>query len=81
MAKLSAPTLGEPIYSCAENVVVTGCVPGASVDIHADGVQVGGGISSSASGQVFGVAAAGMVGGAKITVTQTLGADVSPPCP
>jgi hypothetical protein len=73
MANLSAPTVSEPIYECAAGVVVVGYVPGANVTIIAKppganvAMQVGGGVSNSAGGQVFGVATVNMVAGASIT--------------
>lgn len=86
MANLSAPTVGEPLYECAGSVVVTGYVPGAKVTISAEppagpAVVIGGGVSSSASGQVFGVAVANMVAGAKVTAVQAYMGDTSPPSP
>lgn len=85
MANLSAPTVAEPLYDCSTSLVVSGYVPGATVAIHAQppgpgaAVQIGGGVSNSTSGQVFGVAAASMVPGAIITATQTFGGGTSPP--
>ncbi len=87
MAKLSAPTVSEPLYERASTVVLTGYVPGATLEIYADppgpgpAVKVGGGVSNSASGQVFGVAPANMVAGAKITAVQIYLGDKSPPSP
>ena len=81
MANLSAPTVSEPIYDCAERVVVSGYVPGATIDIYADAVRIGGGVSFSGSGQVFGVPPANMVAGTKIKATQTSDGDTSPSSP
>ena len=86
MSALSAPSVWQPLYDCAPLVVVTGYVPGASVDIYAVpplGVadRIGGGVSNSASGQVFGVDASRMVAGATVYATQTWGGATSPPSP
>lgn len=85
MSALSAPNLWEPIYDCAQIVVVSGYVPGARVDIYAvlpgggTAILVGGGVSNSATGQVFGVDSSRMVGGASLYATQSYAGDVSPP--
>jgi hypothetical protein len=34
MSILSAPNIWEPLYECAPQVVVTGYVPGATIDIY-----------------------------------------------
>ena len=86
MAALSAPTVWEPLYECSSLVVVSGYVPGASIDVYATppggaAARIGGGVSHSATGQVFSVTAAAMVAGASIQATQSLGGDVSPLSP
>src|SRR2546430_17346878 len=87
MTNLSAPTVWEPLYECAGSVIVSGYVPGADVQIFAappaagPQVQIGGGISNSASGQGFGVAVANIVAGARIIAVQKFGPDTSPPLP
>lgn len=87
MASLSAPNVWQPLYECAPQVVVTGYVPGATIDIYAippgpgSPSRIGGGVSVSATGQVFGVAVAKMVAGAKVYATQTYGGTTSPPSP
>lgn len=86
MAALSAPTVWEPLYACASVVVVSGYLPGATIDIYATppggaATRIGGGVSSSATGQVFGVVAAAMVAGVSIQATQSFGGDVSPRSP
>jgi hypothetical protein len=86
LAALSAPDVWEPLYECASVVVVSGYVPGATVDIYATPpggapARIAGGVSNSATGQVFGVNSALMVAGTSIQATQTLGGDVSPLSP
>jgi hypothetical protein len=86
MSALSAPSVWQPLYDCAPVVVVSGYVPGASVDIYAVPpagavARIGGGVSNSASGQVFGVAASLMVAGSTVYATQTYAGAASPPSP
>jgi pimeloyl-ACP methyl ester carboxylesterase len=86
VSALSAPSVWQPLYDCAPLVVVSGYVPGASVDIYAvppggAPAHIGGGVSNSASGQVFGVDATRMVAGATVYATQTYGGATSPPSP
>jgi len=81
MANLSAPTIWEPLYECTSRVVVVGFVSGARIQIYV--IQpastenprplpepVGGGVSFSFTGQVFGVDSSKMVAGAKIYARQ-----------
>jgi len=65
--------------------VVTGYVPGAKIDIYAippgpgSPSRIGGGVSFSATGQVFGVDVTKMLAGAKVYATQTFDGTTSPP--
>lgn len=87
MPTLSAPTIREPLYECSPYVVVYGYVPGATLAIYAippgggAPARIGGGVSMSPVGQVFGATVALMVAGARLYATQTLNADTSPPSP
>ncbi len=92
MSVLSAPNIWEPLYECAPQVVVTGYVPGATIDIYAippggpsmppdPHPRIGGGVSFSATGQVFGVTASLMVLDTRLYATQTYGGDASPASP
>lgn len=87
MAALSAPSVWEPLYECARQVVVSGFVPGATIDIYATPpggsgpIRIGGGISLSSTGQVFGVDPSAMVLNARIHATQTFSGSTSPPSP
>ncbi len=87
MSVLSAPNIWEPLYECAPQVVVTGYVPGATIDIYAippgpgSPVRIGGGVSFSATGQVFGVNVSLMVLDTRVYATQTYGGNTSPPSP
>jgi hypothetical protein len=84
MPALSAPTVREPFYECASTLGVSGYVPGANVSIFAEPpgggapVQIGGGVSNSANGQIFGVTQANIVPDARITAIQTYGGNTSP---
>jgi len=76
--RLSPPTVNDPLYECATAVTVEGFVPGAKIDIYANGtILIGGGISDSPWGQSFSVNPPLSVG-QKITATQTFGGHTSP---
>jgi hypothetical protein len=87
VSALSTPSVWQPLFECTPIVVVSGYMPGATIDIYAQppggggAVHIGGGSSSSASGQVFGVDATRMVASAVAVATQTYAGVVSPPSP
>ncbi|MGZ8911096.1 MAG: hypothetical protein ACXW09_14070 [Methylococcaceae bacterium] len=69
---LSPPILVEPLYACAGSVVVKGFIPGAKMEIFADGNPIGGGESDMPTGQTFKVSPE-LQDGQIITATQTFG--------
>ena len=87
MAKISAPRIFEPLYECASVIVVSGYIPGAMIDLFAIPVgaslpvRIGGGISYSATGQVFGVDKKKMIANTKLSATQSFGSVTSPHSP
>ncbi len=69
--KLSPPIIDPPLLTCATTVSVKGFVPGAKIEIFANGTTlIGGGVSDAPWGQTFSVSPA-LVGGDVITATQT----------
>ncbi|HEX5716128.1 MAG TPA: hypothetical protein VF179_08215 [Thermoanaerobaculia bacterium] len=76
---LSPPIVVEPLYTCATAVTVKGFIPGARIDIFADGAPVGGGVSDAPWGQRFAVTA--LTDGQNVTATQTFGGVTSGPSP
>ena len=78
-AELSPPTVDQPLYGCATMVSVKGFVPGATIEIFADGAtRIGGGVSDSPWGQAFPVNPPLSVGRV-ITATQTFDRATSGP--
>ncbi|MCB9231972.1 MAG: exo-alpha-sialidase [Bacteroidia bacterium] len=74
---LSPPIVDPELYGCATAVTVSGFVPGAVIDIYANGnIHLGGGPSDAPYGQSFKVSPA-LVVGQVITATQTFGGIVS----
>ena len=74
---LSPPTVIPPLYECATAVSVEGFVPGATIDIYANGARMGGGVSDAPWGQSFSVPA--LVAGQLVTATQTVSGITSLP--
>jgi hypothetical protein len=76
---LSRPALESPLYECATAVTVSGFVPGAKIEIFANGsVSIGQGISDSPEGERFSVNPP-LTAGQKITATQTFNGVMSQP--
>jgi outer membrane protein assembly factor BamB len=77
---LSAPILQQPIYACAQSVVVKGFVPGATLKVLVNGTPppVGSVTSWLSDGQNV-IVSAPFVQGQQITVTQTFGGATSGP--
>ena len=50
---LSPPTVIPPLYECATAVSVEGFVPGATIDIYANGARMGVGYQMHHGGRVF----------------------------
>jgi hypothetical protein len=74
---LSPPTVDPPLYECATALTVQGFVPGATIDIYADGsTRIGGGVSDAPWGQSFSVNPA-LVAGQLITATQSFEGETS----
>lgn len=78
LGPLSPPIIDPPLFSCATGLSVSGFIPGAQIDIYADGVHIGGGVSDAPWGQSFTVTPE-LSTGQKITATQTFGGLVSGP--
>lgn len=79
VSTLSRPTVSSPLYECATAVSVSGFVPGAQIDIYANGsTHIGGGTSDSPWGQRFKVNPS-LIAGQVITATQKVGNDISAP--
>lgn len=77
--RLSPPTVNAPLYECATAVTVAGFVPGAKIDIYANGVSlIGSGVSDAPWGQSFPVTPP-LSAGQVITATQSVGGDTSAP--
>ncbi|MEY3444852.1 MAG: hypothetical protein RLZZ519_3133, partial [Bacteroidota bacterium] len=75
---LSPPILETPLLECAKTVTVKGFVPGALIDIYANGTtRIGGGTSDAPWGQSFAVTPE-LIAGQEITVRQTFDGIVSP---
>jgi hypothetical protein len=75
---LSPPIVQEPLYACATAVTVSGFIPGAKIDVFADGNPIGGGVSDAPWGQRFAVSPA-LVEGQTVTATQTFAGATSSP--
>ena len=75
---LSPPVLHLPLLECAGAVTVSGFVPGAKIEIFANGTAIGDGIGDSPDGQSFSVSPA-LVSTETITATQTWGGVTSGP--
>ena len=67
---VSPPLLKYPIYACASSVVVQGFVPGARIDVFADGSPIGSAQTNQSSGQLVNVSIS-FTAGQTITATQT----------
>lgn len=75
---LSPPILSRPIYACASAVQVSGFVPGAEIEIFADGASVGQGEGWLSSGQGFETSVS-FTEGQVVTAVQTVDGQTSPP--
>ena len=77
---LSPPILQYPIYACASTVIVKGFIPGARIDVFADGnpTPIGSMQSWLSNGQIIGVSAPFTVG-QNITARQTFDGATSGP--
>ena len=67
---ISPPTLRYPIYACASSVVVKNFIPGAKLEVFADGVSIGGTQSWLSDGQNIDVSIV-FAAGQTITAQQT----------
>lgn len=78
---LLPPRVIVPLSECSSKVRVQGQITGATVDIFADGVRVGGD-TASWSNQLFPLdTGVTLTSGARITATQSLGGETSPQSP
>lgn len=67
---VSPPLLKYPIYACASSVVVQGFVPGARIDVFADGSPIGSAQTNQTGGQLVNVSIS-FTAGQTITAMQT----------
>lgn len=78
-SSLSPPIVNALLYECATTVSVKGFVPGANIDIYANGAtRIGGGVSDSPWGQVYSVSPT-LAAGQNITATQSVSGSTSLP--
>lgn len=76
---LSPPIIEPPLLTCATTVSVKGFVPGAKIEIYANGTTlIGGGVSDAPWGKTYSVIP-DLIEGDVITATQTFDGDMSLP--